>query len=414
MRSYLRLYVFYCLVAVSFYSGAKADFDPQLEFEKALKLREQGQHTAAIKIFHSILANYPQLHRARLELAVAYYRLLQYENAKRAATQVLNQPATPIEVKNNIRAFLAKIDGFRPRHYFSATATAGMMYDSNVTGGPDDSVLAGLPLSSVSSSQSDQAIITQLGFSHRYHKPNIYRINQQSVSLLWLSRLEFYQADFRDFDSQDLLVTSLSSGPALISTKRWRSALNVQVDRSRLDYDDYANFIAINPSHTFIREKNNSELVFDLFMQVRDYKRAVDFGRDSDYLAFGFSYGRLLLNDKFSYQFGVRSFVEDAEFSYFSNDGVEWFAGFSYRQSARTNYLFRFSQKQSKFEGLEPGFAVKRDENMDRFVFAVEHALRKLPGWMVKVNWSYIDNRSNVPIFDYDRQQSAILINKTF
>ena len=48
--------------------------DVQALFEQAMKDREEGNLEKSITVFHSILSNQPKLHRARLELAVAYSR----------------------------------------------------------------------------------------------------------------------------------------------------------------------------------------------------------------------------------------------------------------------------------------------------------------------------------------------------
>ena len=46
--------------------------DPEVAFKEAMDARESGDILGAIEILESIITHEPLLHRARLELAVAY------------------------------------------------------------------------------------------------------------------------------------------------------------------------------------------------------------------------------------------------------------------------------------------------------------------------------------------------------
>ena len=76
--------------------------DAEAEFKKAMAARDNGNVAESIAIFEAILSQEPSLHRARLELAVAYYRVTQYEEARRQAQKVLDNPDTPISVRLGI------------------------------------------------------------------------------------------------------------------------------------------------------------------------------------------------------------------------------------------------------------------------------------------------------------------------
>ena len=81
--------------------------DVEALFQQAMKNRDAGRYRSAITTFHDILSSDPMLHRARLELAVAYYKDLQYQEAIEEARKVLEDPATPTNVRVAISAFLA-------------------------------------------------------------------------------------------------------------------------------------------------------------------------------------------------------------------------------------------------------------------------------------------------------------------
>lgn len=120
-------------------------FDPEEFFKKGMQEREEGAPYNAIESFQSILSNQPALHRARLELAVAYMQTLQYQEAEEQAQTVLNDPNTPPSVRVSILAFLAQLrqdaEQMSPKHEHKFNVTAGVLYDDNVNIGPGSSVI---------------------------------------------------------------------------------------------------------------------------------------------------------------------------------------------------------------------------------------------------------------------------------
>ncbi len=409
-------YILISILCFALSANASKVSDPQDSFEKAMKLRKQGKLSASVEIFQSILLNHPQLQRARLELAVAYFQQLNFIRAKKLATIVLKDPKTPKTVKLKIKRFLSKIKSLGPRHTWTPSISLGFMYDSNVTAGPDNSVLTGFPTLSVTTKQSDQALTSQLGLSHRYISGKSYSIGKQKAGFLWLSQFNYYDVNYNSQDSLDLNVISLSTGPALIVANKWRAAINLQLDSTRLGGEKYASYTALNPNLTLINKSGKSEIGIDLFIQSRSYDRSIDLGRDSQYYAIGFSYGVLSVSDKFSYQIGLRPFKEDADLAQYSNSGIEWFGGFSYRKSQNTIMLLRYSRKPIKFDGLETGLSVKRDEKLDRIVLGIEHTFSsgRFKGWAVKAYSTFTNNSSNVGLFDFDRLQNVISLSRSF
>jgi len=121
-------------------------FDPAVEekFKEAMKYRESGDMDASIEILQTVLANQPMIHRARLELAVAYYQSMRYEEAVTNAEKVLEDPETPPNVRATILAFLAQVTQEQAtpisRHHWKFPVEIGYVYDTNVNVGPNDSI----------------------------------------------------------------------------------------------------------------------------------------------------------------------------------------------------------------------------------------------------------------------------------
>lgn len=404
------------LMGMSPVVAATETSDPDVLFKRALKLRETGNLQAAIRSFHGILSNHPQLQRARLELAVAYFHALNFGAAKREAKVVLMDPKTPAEVKTKIRLFLEKIEASGPKHTFKPFVHLGWMHDSNVTAGPDDALLSGFPTLLVAKKVGDQAALVQVGVAHRYIARQSVRLNESSAALLWLSRANWYRTDYRQTDALDLDVLSVSSGPALIVAQHARAGLNTQIDYIRLGNNSYAQFMAVNPNFTWIRSNHKTEITLDLQWQVRNYLRAADTGRDSQFTALGLSYGRLGADDKLSHQLGVRVFREQADADASSNDGTELFFGVSFRSTRKTSYFARASRKFTEYAAPEIGFSVAREDTLDRFVIGRDQRFSRgrMKDWEIKMHWTRTENSSNIPAYTYDRNQIDFSLGRSF
>jgi tetratricopeptide (TPR) repeat protein len=395
-----------------------AQDDAQQLFEEGVLQRDQGNLDAAIKAFQTILNNQPNLHRARLELAVAYLQALNYEQARKNAEQVLNDPATPESVKRKIREFLAKVTLASSRHTWIPKLSVGYMYDSNVPAGPDESILSSFPSSSVTTKIGDSAVILNAGFSHRYISDRNVRVGDTGAAYLWLTQFNASRTDYsdKDYGDYDLEIASLGTGPSLIA-HRWRAGLNLQVDHVRLDEDKYGLFSSINPHLTLVRNNRRTEITMDAFLQRRSYSRSADQDRSSNYRSMGLSVGHLQQNDKLSLQGGIRLFSEDANTSRYSNNGFEVFVGGSWRHSKALTFYARSSRKEVEYSGAEPApTSVFRDESQNRHVAGVHYAISKGPlaGWTIKASVTRTENNSNAPLYDYDRTQTAMIFERAF
>ncbi|WP_207891801.1 tetratricopeptide repeat protein [Thiogranum longum] len=125
---------------------AEVNVDPEVEatFQEGIGALQEERLKTAIRAFSKILDINPRLHRAKLELALAYYRSLRYEKAEKLAKEVLDNPATPPEVRVTILAFLAQVkrdsQQYGQKNAFKPFISGGVMHDSNVNVGPNDSI----------------------------------------------------------------------------------------------------------------------------------------------------------------------------------------------------------------------------------------------------------------------------------
>ncbi len=406
--------LFTCLLAPVV---ARAEYDPQKAFDKAMKDREEGRYEQAIKGFQTILSNNPQLGRARLELAVAYFYALNFNKAIAEAEKVLNDPTTPEAVKVKIKRFLAQVRNTGKKHNFEALGSIGYMYDSNVNVGPDNIVLInGAPISQNNVKAGDHATLVHVGASHRYTSGRNVQFGKVSAAFLWLSQVDLYWTDYQTMNGFDLAVLSLNTGPSYIAAKRWRAGIGLRADVVRLGYEDYALFTGVNPNITWMWNNQKTELTVDVMLQNRNYKRSIDQVRDSLFQSVGVSLGHLFEGDKLSLQGGLRLFNENADGAGFDNKGHELFIGASYRASTRTRIYGRVSRRNADYSGIQPGLSVERREDLYRYVLGLDHKWTQgfMRGWTLRASITRTENKANVAVYDYDRTQTALALERSF
>ena len=394
------------------------------QYRLGLYQRETGEPYSAIDTLESLLSAYPTLNRARMELAVAYYRTLNYERARAEAERVLNDPTTPEMVRLSVSSFLKQLEleqamTLGKPHRFEFSTSLGLIYDSNVNAGPDSALLGtslsgDLVLDPEFTAKSDWGYIAQLGVQHTWQSPKPLRVGQATGRFSWNNSLSLYQKAYHQFNDQDLGVISLATGPALIVGNGWRGNLNIQFDKITLGSRDLGLYTSVNPSGTW-RMGTGGELTADVQWVKRDFTRNLDSGRDSQYQSVGLSYGQLMGDQTWSLQGGLRLFNESARDSRFSNQGEEYFVG------ARANVvgidLFaRAAWRHSRHLGIEPVYGMSRRETERRTEFGASHNFNEgwLDKWQLTGTFSHVHNKANLSLYGYDRDTVTIALNRNF
>jgi hypothetical protein len=154
-------------------------------FKEGVFQREQGNVFTAIEALETVLSNQPSLHRARLELAVAYFRALNYEQAAQQAQKVLDDPKTPENVRIAVLAFQAQVKRDQAalvakKHTWEPSVSLGLLYDNNVNAGPDATILpGGFALDPTASPRSDTAAVGEVGITHTYNSPGVCALGKR-------------------------------------------------------------------------------------------------------------------------------------------------------------------------------------------------------------------------------------------
>ncbi|MEL7465729.1 MAG: hypothetical protein AAFN79_16795 [Pseudomonadota bacterium] len=110
----------------------------ELMFQYALVSIELEDLEAAISTLERMLIYNKDLPRVHMELGAAYYRLGSYETAKYYFSNVLAFDDVPPQIVAKTQEFLRAIDQRTKDTVVFGTISAGLVYSSNATLGPDD------------------------------------------------------------------------------------------------------------------------------------------------------------------------------------------------------------------------------------------------------------------------------------
>ncbi len=392
-------------------------------FNEAIIERDAGNLYAAIEALHGVLSQAPQSHRAKIELAVAYYRALVFEEAERLARDVLAVPDTPEAVRKNVENFLALIDKRRKQareqqHRFVFEIALGGGEDDNVNQGPGSDIVDGFnqPLTGVKNREDIFATVAAR-VNHTYTFPGTLQVGDRAGQLLWQSQASIYRKTYQDEKDFNVDVVSVSTGPALFVTKAWRAKLNLQVDGLRQSDDPLGVFSSLNPSFTWIT--GHGEYTLDGIFQHREFFQGSNEGREGMRLGGQLSYARLFSNSSLAFSTGVKYYDQHAESERQEHDVLEGFMGLRWKMSEDSSLQGRYSYKVTDYEGVEPSSGKGRRNREHKLDLGGQIAFPSmgiglLDNWVLGSFMTYTDNQSNADVFEYDRTELRFTASRKF
>ncbi|MEO7387455.1 MAG: hypothetical protein ABIX37_11005 [Gammaproteobacteria bacterium] len=395
----------------------------QKEFDEAMASVEQARLRTAREQLTRLLAANPSLSRARLELARVYYLSRDYAAARTEAQRVLDDPNTPPSVKATVLAFLAQIDAdekrFAARHQWSPSFYAGVLYDTNVNVGPSRDIIdiGGLPFQVAAESRetSDWAGVINTGITHTYNPNRRFDWGEDTGTFVWQSEANAYYRAYFDESDFNLGVLTLRTGPAWIVPGHWRAYVGLQGEEIFLGGDDLAFFGSVNPGIAW-QIGNDWEVGLDAIVTDRNYHNDADSGRDGLYVAPYLTVGRYFRQRSLLVQVGAGYPDFDADRDYYSYNGPDVFIGFTTEAWQNGAVFGRLGYRWYNFDGVEPLFGFARDDDELRATLGFQHDFREgaLANWSLVGGWTYTDNQSSVPLYEYDRHQVGLGLSRRF
>lgn len=214
--------------------------DLQAQFAYAMLSSRLGDLEAATATYEGLLIRQPQAGRVRLELAATYFQLGAQASARAQFRHVLEDPATPAEVKPQIRRFLQALDQKSGgKSGWSGSYSIGAATHSNANGGIDrDTIRIGdwlLGVPAQDRAQGDQRVFGGLELSYRQPFGEKGHAWQADISAGFNS--------FADLSRMSSQSVSVKLGPDLALPedvlRKGRLGLTIGYDQVRVGSADY-------------------------------------------------------------------------------------------------------------------------------------------------------------------------------
>jgi tetratricopeptide (TPR) repeat protein len=393
------------------------DEHAQKIFDLAMEERDNGKVYDAIEKFEYILSRRPSLNRARLELAVSYHRANQYEKALKEFQVVLDNPDTPEKVRLAILAYLGQLtsDELKPQYEnnFSYYTKAGLLYNTNINFAP----LRGSAIYNVPDGQDtgSPGLDTFLSASHQYRDNKPFNTDGAATLFEWQSQVSWTGNNYTRNSDYSVNIISASTGPAFISTGRWRGAISLQVDETFFGQSVLGTFVSLNPLLTFDLGEYRGITLEASYMN-NDYSQSSDLGRDGHSVLAGAAYSTLLGGLENGIETGFRvtgQTADDAQYGY--NSEEIYFGGFV-GAGKNSNVYLNLNFVQYDYDAADSISGTVRDEIESRYLLGYNWDISSgsLAGWTLNTYVSYTKNNSNVDFYSYDRKIFAVNLARYF
>jgi tetratricopeptide (TPR) repeat protein len=391
----------------------------QAKFEKALTLRESGDLYAAIDNLEEILNTQPSLHRARLELAVSYYRADEHDKAIELAQAVLDDPETAGEVVTVVSIFLSQVEELKEvqntqRNRWIGSVSLGIGYDDNVNVGPSDEEFnirgSIFTLNSDSAPKEDFFTSLSANIDHSYSIPGTFRIGNRPVKGSWNSSLGVSRRNYDDEKDRSLDIITASTGFALQSRSQWRTSLNLQLDQIRLDEESLVLFSSLNPSFTY-NNLSGSEYTVRGGLAYRDYNQSADKERNGKRVSIGGDFVHRYSNS-FLLQTGITFLDQDAKAENQKNKAVDGYISLLTPAWTNGQFFSRASYRVTKYDGQVAVFDESRKDREQRYTIGLLHNFAA--DLQMRGSITRTDTKSSIESFEFDRSEFSIDLTKRF
>ena len=188
------------------------------------------------------------------------------------------------------------------------------------------------------------------------------------AAVAWLSQASLFRNQYFDEEDFHLNVVSVRTGPSLLVARKWGLQLNGDFNHISIGDKDIAIYAGFSPTLSFFVGEQ-ATLSLSGQIQMRDFDRAQDQDRDSEYYEIGGAFGyRLDTTMPVSLRFGINGYTEDADSARRSNDG--WIASFGVNiiPGDNVNVFLNYFHRDRSYDAAEPIFGVNRNENEDRYI----------------------------------------------
>lgn len=382
--------------------------EPDFDFVAGLAALEAGQPQHAAMILERVLLLQPGHHRARLELARAYF-LLGDHAASRREFQAVQSVGPPPNVRDRIERFLAEIQRRESATRLQVTGHVELRpgWDSNVASATADSsieipAIGVVSLNDASRERSDRFLDKNAGLTL------VRPLDKRRALFADLSYRDRENIETQAYDTRSL---GISAGMAWVNgTDRLRMPLQYQA--LYLANDQFRRLLTLGLEWSRDLDARNQVLGFG---QLGAIRYPEDTNRDVRLLLTGggwnHRHARLPLLLSGSAYLGNESARRSAgepngRHYYGVRLGMQWSG-----MAGHTPYA-ALSWQRSDYDAPNPVFLRTRQEDFRELKLG--WSWQPQAHWIVTAEASLADNSANIALYDYDRRQFGVGVRYQF
>ena len=370
--------------------------DPDFDYLLGTAAVMTKNYEQAIYVFERVLVLRPNHAGARLDMAISYYHLGNYEYAKRELQIILKlyRKSAPKPILNAVNSYLSRIEDKLTKFKQSYTASLSIGIDDNVNARSDYETVMGATLAEkVKTSNKTVTLGALYSYNHSNTLSSSYNILLDASDYINHSELNKSKIFLKTSLKKDHGLWSASIGPSLTISKLdgeklyTQKALDMSV--SRQTSKTTLTTISLNESRMrFDKDSNKSSDTDKTTVTLRGSKSFKDY--------------RLTLS---MFAINEKSMGERA-------DGDNKVKGLNV--SASTKFLsgvgnVKIAYQQNEYQQLNTLFMVERKDRKPTLSLGYNFPVSK--DVTASINFSHIKSLSNIDLYDYQKNQISITFN---
>lgn len=378
--------------------------DGDFDYLYGVALLDSGRPQEALYALLRASTERPRSLGVRLDLGRAYYEIGENESA-RSVFEALAQQDPPPRAAQVIDSYLLAINQRAGRYQqrWSAALAAQAGHDSNVNSATDLQNFAGFTLDEASRGQDSPYYGLVLSVDHSL---------PISPRWFWTSNLYAQNREYSDVDTLNNVQYGLSSGPGY-RRGNWSSGLRVNFAEGRIDGDRNSRVAgaSLSLAHRddgfwrYQASTKYAQVRYQDNLEVRDvdqYLLSLGASRRIN-LAFGSEFGLNLLAGQDEAQEPASPYGRD----------ILGLALVGVSQLAPRWRLDLLAQALvSDYEG--EFFGQRREDDQLSLEVALLFKDKRWADWSLRLKTAYVEQSSNVELYDYDRLELGVMLRRQF
>ena len=383
--------------------------EPRFDFLYGLAALESGNVQEAVFALERVLVNIPEDHRARLELARAYFMLGNYERSEALFNIVLAADPPP-KVRENIQQFLYELSQRNKMrdHQLTGFAEFALGYDSNINSATTEDNIS-LPI----------GLVLNLGETSRELGDEFAEINAGAnyLKLLRKDMGYFLSASLseRQNDSYNLFDTRLLglSGGYVYQAEGQSFRVPLHYQYLAVDRDRFRSSLGVGLEWSTVPLPATQLILFSQWAQQRHVASEEIRDVDLTLLGLGVSYRiePILLTLSLSAYLADES-PKHTDGEHFGRDYAGLHLLTSWRPHHDHEFLFTLSGQQAGHDAAHPSFGAIREDDYRQF--SIEWGWSFNRQWRYSIGIDHSSNDSNLTIYTYSRSQQHMSLRYVF